>query len=42
MGDDDDNRVDDRVQWIRERVNTAFQHLKADKIERGFTTEEST
>lgn len=38
---DEGPKIDDRVEYVRGRVQAAFKHLKADRIEKGFTATES-
>jgi hypothetical protein len=34
-------KVDERVEYLRGRIQVAFKHLKADRIEKGFSAQES-
>jgi len=38
---DEEKKADDRVDYLRGRVQAAFKHMKADRIEKGFGSQES-
>jgi hypothetical protein len=38
---DSEQKVDDRVEFLRGRVASAFKHLKADRVDKGFNAPES-
>ena len=40
MGDDE-RKTDDRHEWLKQRVASAFKGMKADRLDKGFGSPES-